>query len=118
MKNAGQMSRPDLQVAVLRVSSARIDGRVADDMAASAWIRAGADVTVFLNPPHTSFRDPGISGNGRIYEDRIEIDLVLAPTRMGTLLAALEEGTKLRFQTGFITESLFRIEALALSDGA
>ncbi|WP_395397199.1 hypothetical protein WBP07_31485 [Novosphingobium sp. BL-8A] len=109
------MSRPDLQVAVLRVSPARIDGRVANDMAANAWIRADADVTVFLNPPHTGFRDAGVCGNGRIYEDRIEIDLVLVPERAAALLAALTEGATLQFQTESITESLFRIEAVTAS---
>lgn len=111
MKNAGQMSRPDLRVTVLRVSPSRIGGQVADDMASNAWIRAGTDVTVFLNPPDTHFRDSAICGSGRIYEDRIEIDLVLTPERTEALLSALDQGAYLQFQTVEITESLFRIEA-------
>lgn len=113
MKNAGQMYRPDLEVTVLRVAPSRIDGRTAGDGLGNALIRAGADVIVFLNPPGTAFRNPEIVGNGRVREDRIEIDLVLPPARMTALTAALEDGGRLLFQTRAITETLFRVEAVA-----
>ncbi|WP_395337297.1 hypothetical protein WBP06_22235 [Novosphingobium sp. BL-8H] len=112
MKNAGQMHRADLEVTVLRAGPLRIDGRVAGGAADDGPMLVGMDVAVFLNPPHTAFTDPEIAGQARVYEDRIEIDLVLPQSRVATLAEALGEGAALQFQTRAITDTLFRIEAV------
>lgn len=111
---SGEMIRCDLKVRIVQASSAVIQGLVADDDGADPWARNGGEVIVYINPPSTAFRDPHVIGTGRIYEDRIEIDLVLAPARMADLLDGLpaDESGQLHFQTRPVTKSAFRIEAV------
>ncbi|TCM20521.1 hypothetical protein EDF56_102182 [Novosphingobium sp. PhB165] len=108
------MNRPDLKVSVTQVSPSAIQGHIPDDDASNPWMRAGADVTIFLDPPDTAF-DNGILGGGRIYEDRIEIDLTLGPDRTAGLVDALDraDAAVLHFQTRAISEFLFRVEAVS-----
>jgi hypothetical protein len=109
------MSDSDFQVTVAQASPSELRGRIADDDSVNAWIRAGADVRIQLNPPRTAFSDPAILGSGRIYDDRIEIDLVLAPATTAKMLAVLERSYRpgLRFSANAITESIFRVEDCA-----
>lgn len=109
------MNRSALNVSVTYTSFSELRGRVTDDLSENAWIRAGADVTIFINPDKTAFRDPNVLGSGRVYDDRIEIDLMLAPAAALSLMDSLSASTEpqLSFATRAMTETIFRIETIA-----
>lgn len=106
------MNRPDLTVCITGISPSELRGRVVGDAAGNAWIRAGADVTLFVNAAGTAFDSPDIRGSGRIYDDRIEIDLILPPHDVSALTTWLEgdAAPTLGLLTSPITETLFRVE--------
>ena len=109
------MNQPHLSVSLAHTSPFELRGHVENDDGPSPWIRAGADVTIFLNPPGTAFARSDILGNGRIYEDRVEIDLVLEAGSALSLADALGTRMAPRLSLGMraISDSLFRIESVS-----
>lgn len=110
------MNRPALNVSLTYTSFSELRGSVTDDLSENASVRMGTDVTIFINPEKTAFRDPNILGNGRIYDDRIEIDLLLAPDPALSLVQSLNDSAapQVCFTTRPITESIFRIETVQI----
>ena len=78
--------------------------------AGHAFSCEGTDVAISVNAAGTAFR-PGVLGQGRVYEDRLEIDLVLPEPEADALGAALqrEDRDVLRFACEPITETLLRV---------
>jgi len=70
----------------------------------------GTDVAISVNAAGTAFR-PGVLGQGRVYENRLEIDLVLPEPEAAALGAALQRADRgaLRFACEPITETLLRV---------
>lgn len=114
----GEAIRCDLKVRIAKavpplLEGPVLEGLVADDLASDPRIRIGTEVIVHINPASTAFRDPQVIGSGRIYEDRLEIDLLLLAEQVSALLGEWPDGGQLQFQTRTLTEGTFRIEAVA-----
>jgi len=109
------MKHFDLNISVLSTGISALRGTVADENSPNVWIRAGADVDITLNPPGTSYSDSAVLGGGRIYDDRIEIDLILDEPAAASLMCALKtsEAPQLRLSTRATTPTVFRVEAVA-----
>ncbi|MBO9724674.1 MAG: hypothetical protein J7530_09890 [Novosphingobium sp.] len=73
----------------------------------------GTEVRIALNPAGTTFRE-GVLGQGRIYHDRIEIDLILDGRAEQDFVRRLREDRVLVLHGKPITESLLRITGFEL----
>ncbi|WP_324698061.1 hypothetical protein ACLIMP_05565 [Novosphingobium aerophilum] len=89
-----------------------MSGTVAGDLPFLSWDTLGAEVAIFVNRAGTAFgQDGAVIGNGRLYEDRIEIDLVLDRAAAGELAASVEGpgGKAIWLNAEPVTETIFRI---------
>lgn len=73
----------------------------------------GAEVRIVLNPAGTTFRED-VLGQGRIYEDWIEVDLTLDERDEHDFVRRLRGGRVLILHGKPITESLLRITGFEL----
>ncbi len=96
-----------LRIRVKCVTASEFRGVVADDDGPSPMLREGTEAKVFLNPPGTHFEEASIIGSGRIYDDRVEIDLCLR----SDLVAKLVDSAPLMLEmtTSPLTETIFRV---------
>lgn len=92
---------------IVRAGGLDVTGTLA---AGHAFSCEGTDVAISVNAAGTAFR-PGVLGQGRVYEDRLEIDLVLPEPEADALGAALQRVDRgiLRFACEPITETLLRV---------
>lgn len=84
-----------------------IAGTVRGEGPFGAWGCEGADVAIAVNAPGTAFRR-GVLGQGRLYDDRVELDLSLEGRAAQALKADLE-GRVLLLYGEPIGERLFRV---------
>ncbi|PZQ50946.1 MAG: hypothetical protein DI555_21950 [Novosphingobium pentaromativorans] len=90
-----------------------ITGVLAEDGPLPLPSVSGMDVAIAVNPAGTTFRG-GVLGQGRVYEDRVEVDLVLGAEEArglcAGLLSQLETGAPvLELRGDAIAASLLRI---------
>lgn len=86
-----------------------IAGTVRGEGPFGAWGCEGADVAIAVNAPGTAFRR-GVLGQGRLYDDRVELDLMLEGREAQALAADLEgPGRVLLLHGEPIGERLFRV---------
>ncbi|GEM_PF-1402591 len=90
-----------------------ITGVLAEDGPFPLQSVSGMDVAIAVNPAGTTFRG-GILGQGRVYEDRVEVDLVLGAEEARGLCAGLLSGLEtgapvLELRGDAIAASLLRI---------
>lgn len=82
-------------------------------IAATGWACERTEIRIALNPAGTTFRKD-VLGQGRIYEDRIEIDLILDGRTEQDFVRRLHEDCVLVLHGKPITESLLRITGFEL----
>ncbi|TDW67183.1 hypothetical protein EDF57_10266 [Novosphingobium sp. PhB55] len=97
-------------------------GTVEEDDVLPSWGHEGAEVALCVNPAGTAFLE-GVLGQGRIYADRIEVDIVLPAGEAEALASRLAQPAPsharpshdrpsrhhLRLTAQPITETLLRI---------
>jgi len=109
------IERSDATVLTVDVAEvvAKPSGFEITGVAATGWTCEGAEVRIALNPAGTTFRED-VLGQGRIYHDRIEIDLILDGRAEQALVHRLREDRVLILHGKPITESLLRITGFEL----
>ncbi|WP_334183520.1 hypothetical protein [Novosphingobium sp.] len=115
---ARMIERSDAAVMTVDVTgvAAKPSGFEITGIAARGWACEGAEVRVALNPAGTAFRE-GVLGQGRVYDDRIEIDLILDGRAEQDLVRRLREDRVLVLHGTPITGSLLRITGFELPKG-
>lgn len=107
----------NIVVSIAFASKSEICGYVSQADAVYDWICPGSAVAIALSPPGTSYNDIRILGGGRVYEDRIEVDLLLSPKAVSALVEAVEtsRSPSLTFSTRRISETMFRVVEIGVS---
>ncbi|WP_165912192.1 hypothetical protein [Novosphingobium sp. PhB165] len=100
-----------MKIRIERLADGELLGQVADDTSSNPWVRTGAEVRLYLNEPGTVFRSPDTLGIGRVYEDRVEVDMILPPSVINRLLTQLSDGKQacLGLDTHETGEYTFRV---------